>query len=758
MTTLEEPLRLRSGALIPNRIAKAATEELLAAPGQLPGDRLMTLYRRWGAGGAGLLITGHVVVDRRFVAQPGDVVLEDGTPLEPFRRWADGGRSGGGQVWMQLNHPGRVVQRDLTPTTWAPSATPIAAGAFSRLYPTPHPMTPAEIDETVERFALTAGLARSAGFDGIQVHAAHGYLLSQFLSPLVNRREDRWGGSLPNRARLLLDVVGAVRERVGPHFALAVKLNSADFQRGGFDVNDAGQVIGMLADAGVDLVELSGGSIESLATAGAPADGRTLPREAYFLDLARQLVATSPLPLMLTGGIRRRAAAERVLGAGVAMVGVATALATDPGLPRAWLAGTEAPVRPLRAFVPGEALAAAAVQAATSQQLARLSAGGRPGRRLPPSAALVAERLTRVRQRRAYLAWRDASAPVAPRVQRTIVQRRYGDPAAVLELSRTHPVVAPAATQVQIRVHAAALNPIDWQMIEGDRRLIARRAFPFVPLFDLAGVVEAVGAQVTRFRVGDAVHADNERHGGGAGELVNVEEDLVCAKPDQLSFAQAAALPLAAQTALLTMETGGVGPGSRVCVVGASGGVGTFAVQIARALGAAHVVGVCSDRNRDLVLSLGADATIDHRTTTLAEAVTDRSLDIVVDCVGGREQWLQARRVLRPGGRFVTISRDEDGVVTVPSMLTMVATILGRRLGSLRGDRIAYLPVFLHASHTLLDRVDDLVRSGRLEVHVGVRRALDLDNLLELVERGRRGRTVGKMVLEVVPGDVAAPT
>lgn len=349
------------------------------------------------------------------------------------------------------------------------------------------------------------------------------------------------------------------------------------------------------------------------------------------------------------------------------------------------------------------------------------------------------------------------TAPPGPRpsrplgLQRAIVQHRYGNATEVLAESETHAIGPPAADEVQIRVHAAALNPIDWQMIEGNRKLISRRAFPFVPLFDLAGVVVAVGDRVTRFRAGDAVHTDNEAFGGGASHFVNVREDLVSLKPEQLTFAEAAALPLSAQTALLALQEGGVGPGSRIAIVGASGGVGTYAVQIAKALGAAHVVGVCSARNEEFVRSLGADATIDYTTTTPLEALPDRPLDVVLDCVGGRDQWLQARKVLRPGGTFVTIARDEDGVVTVASAARLITTISWRRLASWRGDRIRYVPVFLQASHKLLDRVDDLVRAGQLHVYLQARRDLSLENLLTLVEEGKTGRTVGKLVLEVVP-------
>jgi len=232
--------------------------------------------------------------------------------------------------------------------------------------------------------------------------------------------------------------------------------------------------------------------------------------------------------------------------------------------------------------------------------------------------------------------------------QRAIVQARYGKAGDVLSLATSYPVKAPESTEVQVKVCASSVNPIDWQMIEGNRSLIASRPFPFVPLFDLAGIVVKVGDAVTRFQVGDAVHADNKEGGGGASEFVNVPEDLVSLKPASISFAEAAAIPLAAQTALLALESGGVGAGSRICVIGASGGVGSFAVQIAKALGAAHVIGVCSGANAEFVRSLGADETIDYTRARLSEAITHRSLHAVIDCVGGREQWVEAQKVLMP--------------------------------------------------------------------------------------------------------------
>ncbi|MFF5639323.1 hypothetical protein [Streptomyces sp. NPDC012825] len=231
--------------------------------------------------GTGLLITGNVMVHAEALTGPAGVVLDENAPLEPFAAWARAGKSGGGALWMQINHPGRQVASGMPGVVWGPSDIGVSLGRHSSRFGRPTAMTPRQIEETVARYAATARRAEQAGFDGVEVHAAHGYLLSQFLSPLVNKRTDQWGGSLENRARTPLDVVRAVRAAVPPSFAVAVKLNS-------------------------------GGSYESPAMTGRSTDTRTRAREAYFLDLAEDLVTTSPLPLMLTGGITRRATARMI--------------------------------------------------------------------------------------------------------------------------------------------------------------------------------------------------------------------------------------------------------------------------------------------------------------------------------------------------------------------------------------------------------------------------------------------------------------
>lgn len=384
-------LQLRSGQVLRNRIAKAAMEEGMAGRAQLPDERLIALYRQWGAGGKGLLITGNVMVHAEAMTGPGGVVLDADSPLEPFAAWAQAGKADGAGMWMQISHPGRQVQANMPGVVWGPSDVAVELGRHSKRFGRPVAMTAQQIADTITRFATTARRAEQAGFDGVEVHAAHGYLLSQFLSPLVNTRSDEWGGSLENRARLLLEIVRAIRAEVTPGFSVAVKLNSADFQRGGFDADDARKVIDLLAPLGVDLVELSGGSYESPAMTGRPADERTAAREAYFLELAAELAVNSPIPLMLTGGISRRDTAERVLDSGVAVVGMATALAETPDLPARWRRGAEATGRLKPVTWSDKPLASSASMAMVRYQMRRLGAGKTPALNVGPAFALVAD-------------------------------------------------------------------------------------------------------------------------------------------------------------------------------------------------------------------------------------------------------------------------------------------------------------------------------------------------------------------------------
>jgi len=403
-----DPLVLPNGSIVPNRIAKAAMEENMADDVHAPSADLLNLYRAWADGGAGLILTGNVMIDRRAMTGPGGVVLEDERNLATFEEWARTGQARGAQMWLQLNHPGRQVMKNMGQETWAPSAVPLDLGKHSKMFPTPRAMTEAEIGEVIERFARASAIAEKAGFAGVQIHAAHGYLLSQFLSPLTNRRDDAWGGSLENRARIVVETIKAVRSIVSHGFSVAIKLNSADFQRGGFDADDARQVVSMLNDLDVDLVELSGGSYEAPAMQGSARDGRTLAREAYFLEFAEDIAATAKMPVMVTGGIRRWGVVQQVLDGGVAMAGIGTALAIRPDLPALWKQGLDPRPQLPPINWKSKPLASLAGMAVVKYQLRRLSRGLPVVLKVSPLRALLISQWKTSARTRKYRRWMKA--------------------------------------------------------------------------------------------------------------------------------------------------------------------------------------------------------------------------------------------------------------------------------------------------------------------------------------------------------------
>ena len=411
-SSLFAPLTLPNNAVISNRIAKAAMEENMADSNQLPGENLRRLYASWADGGVGLILSGNVMIDPTALTGPGGVVLDERQPIAPFKAWARAAMKDGGQAWLQINHPGRQVFAAMGQQAVAPSAIGVDLGAYSHLFPVPRALNEAEIAAIVARFATTSRLAEAAGFSGVQIHAAHGYLISQFLSPLTNRRTDAWGGELHNRARLLLDVVKAVRAVVSPRFSVAVKLNSADFQKGGFEASDAVQVVRWLNELAVDLVELSGGSYESPAMQGSPqaGSGSTAAREAYFLDFARDVSAVARMPVMVTGGIRRRAVAEAALQPsegrpGVAMVGIASALAFEPDLPERWKRDQALDIAIPIVGWRNKAYASLAKMALVKLQLRRLGKGQQPKSNASPLLALIRQQIITKRRTRLYRTW-----------------------------------------------------------------------------------------------------------------------------------------------------------------------------------------------------------------------------------------------------------------------------------------------------------------------------------------------------------------
>ena len=330
--TLSSPLTLPCGVTVPNRICKAAMTEGLATPQGLPSPELNRLYRLWSDGGAGILLSGNIQVDKDHLERPGNVIVDSAPNNEmqaALASWAEAGTRNGNHFWAQISHAGRQTQTNVNKQPKAPSAVTVGlpGGQFGK----PVALSESEIVDLIDRFGICAKACQEAGFTGVQVHSAHGYLLSQFLSPRTNLRDDRYGGSLENRARMLLEIVEAIRSAVGPSFPIAVKLNSADFQRGGFEFADSIQVAKWLEAASVDLIEISGGTYEQPQLLGvegmeevAEQDVResTIAREAYFVDFALAMQQEVAIPLMVTGGFRLKSAMEEALQNGADVIGI----------------------------------------------------------------------------------------------------------------------------------------------------------------------------------------------------------------------------------------------------------------------------------------------------------------------------------------------------------------------------------------------------------------------------------------------------
>lgn len=369
---------LPNGQRLKNRIAKSAMSERVAAPDGAPNAGHVRLYERWSKGGAGLLITGNVMIDRQNLGETGNTVLEDERHLDAYRAWAIAAKSGGARVWAQLNHPGRQAPRNVARDPVAPS--PIRLEGAGPLFATPRALTEGGIEEIIGRFARAAELAERAGFDGVQIHGAHGYLVSQFLSPRTNRRTDAWGGDADRRRRFLIEVVRAIRAAVRPRFAVGVKLNSADFQRGGFDHEESMAVLEALDAEGLDLLEVSGGTYESavMFEETQPAHASSKAREAFFMEYAEQARARVKTPIMLTGGFRTKAGMEHALEEGIDVVGLARPLALEPELPALLMRGERDAARPVK-IATGIKKLDAVIQGAWYQlQLDRLAHGDDP--------------------------------------------------------------------------------------------------------------------------------------------------------------------------------------------------------------------------------------------------------------------------------------------------------------------------------------------------------------------------------------------
>lgn len=339
---LAQTLQLPCGVTLKNRIAKAAMTEGLANINDNATQKHINIYRQWAHGGAGLLITGNVMVDRRFLERPGNVVVEDEGGLKELEKWAAAATENDTHCWVQISHPGRQCARIV-------SSQPLSASDVQlnilKNFARPRAMTKVEIKAAIKSYANTARIVKKAGFSGVQIHAAHGYLINQFLSPVTNLRSDEYGGSLENRARFLLEIVAAVREEVGANFPVAVKLNSADFQKGGFEFSDSATVATWLEEANIDLLEISGGVYEQLSFLGQEEKSQaeresTKKREAYFLHYATSIREKVNIPIMVTGGFRNVSVMESAISEdSIGIIGIGRPLCTVPGIPNQVLEG-----------------------------------------------------------------------------------------------------------------------------------------------------------------------------------------------------------------------------------------------------------------------------------------------------------------------------------------------------------------------------------------------------------------------------------
>jgi len=339
LPNIRSSFTLPCGVIIGNRLVKTAMTERIADNHNAPTAEHEALYRKWSRNGAGILITGNVMTDRVHLESSGNVCFDSEDMIPKLKRWANAATENGNHCWVQISHAGRQTSRFVTSHPHAPSPIQLKRlGLFGK----PVAMTGQDITELIDGFAMAASIAKRSGFTGVQVHAAHGYLLSQFLSPRINRRQDEWGGSLENRCRLLLTIIGRIRDEVGESFPISVKINSSDFDTGGFTEDESMKVIRKLEEAGIDLLEISGGTYERSEFLLRNAKDSTMRREAYFIKFANKIRAMTTTPLMVTGGFRSFAFCEEVLEQGeIDFIGMARPFLTNAESMHAFLQGRE---------------------------------------------------------------------------------------------------------------------------------------------------------------------------------------------------------------------------------------------------------------------------------------------------------------------------------------------------------------------------------------------------------------------------------
>jgi 2,4-dienoyl-CoA reductase-like NADH-dependent reductase (Old Yellow Enzyme family) len=333
MTVLEEEMILPNGSILKNRIAKSAMSENLSNKNNEPTAILIEVYKKWAQSGAGLLITGNIMIDSKAIGEPRNVIVENRKNFEMLKEWAESVKGTNTHLWAQINHPGRQAMEPINKDLKAPSAVPLkSAGRKDTTKKIPIALNESQILAIIESFGNTAIILKDAGFTGVQIHGAHGYLVSQFLSPYTNIRSDKWGGSLENRARFVIEVYRKIRSKVGSSFPIGIKLNSADFQKGGFSEKESIEVVKILSKEGIDLIEISGGTYEAPAMMGKRKKS-TITREVYFMNYIKKARKITTTPLMLTGGFRTASVMKDSIASNqLDIIGIARPFAVYPNI------------------------------------------------------------------------------------------------------------------------------------------------------------------------------------------------------------------------------------------------------------------------------------------------------------------------------------------------------------------------------------------------------------------------------------------
>ncbi len=323
---LQSALELPCGVILKNRIAKSPMSDSLGNGAGDPTAAQIRLYERWAQGGAAVSIIGEVQGDHRFPEKPGNLVFNAQTNHQAIQSLTNRAVLDGAHLWPQLGHAGALSHSPISRPK-GPSALDIEGLQCEG-------MSIDEIRELPAMYARTASYAKTAGFSGVHIHAGHGFLLSQFLCPLFNRRNDGYGGSVEVRCRIVLEVIDEVRRAVGPSFPVGIRINSTDQLEGGLTEDDALEVVRLLDRTSVDLIDISGGTYFP----GAKASSDGAAKGPYFVDFARRAKEITNVPLMATGGFKKREqAVDAVASGAVDMVGLARAMVLNPRLAKRWL-------------------------------------------------------------------------------------------------------------------------------------------------------------------------------------------------------------------------------------------------------------------------------------------------------------------------------------------------------------------------------------------------------------------------------------